>query len=133
MPAEDGGLGCMHLHVGKEQLPFHSKERTTHSVLPLQLFPRGGTRLPRGNRFREMSGYLKALLAAAHVLMVNGVATVVVLAGTPQPGSENRWDGSACLKFIWWNLLNLKLTFGHLKGQTRPDPDMVPSIASCLF
>lgn len=76
-----------------------------------------------------MSGYLKALFAAARVLMVTGVSTVVVLAGTPQPGSENRWDWSACLRFHRGTCSDLKLTFGQLRGQTRPDPDVVPSIA----
>lgn len=79
-----------------------------------------------------MSGYLKALFAAAHVLMVTGVSTVVVLAGTPQPGSENRWDWSVCLRFCRGTCSDLKLTFGQLRGQSRPDPDVVPSIALCL-
>lgn len=43
----------------------------------------------------EMSDYLTALHAEARVVMVNGLFTVMVLAGTLQPGSENKW--SACL------------------------------------
>lgn len=99
---------CRHRTIA---LSFHSKDRTTHQFSHYSCFQGVAHGSSGGNIFREMSGYLKAFLAAAHVLMVNGVSMAVVMAGTLQPGSENN-----CLKFIWATCSNLKLTFSHLKG-----------------
>ena len=88
---------CRHTAVA---LSCNSKERRTNSVL-LQLFSKGVAHgSPGEGRFGEMSHYLKTLLTEAHVVMVNGRFTVVVLAGTLQPGSENKWYRSACLR-VW--------------------------------
>lgn len=88
--------------VGVWQLPFPlTVERRTNSVLFLQLFSKGVAHgSPGEGRFREMSGYLKAFLAEAHVMMVNGLFTVVVVAGTLQPASEKKRYWSACLR-VW--------------------------------
>lgn len=86
------------MHVGIWQLPFNSKERRTNSVLLLQVFSKGMARAPRGRTGLEISDYWTALLAEAHVVMVNGLFTVMVPAGTLQPGSENKW--SACLSLV---------------------------------
>lgn len=87
-----GMHACRHRTIA---LSFHSKERTTNSVLPPPTaVSKGVAQSSSGvNRFREMSGYLKVSLAAAHVPMVNGVSMVEVL---PVPLSQGQKIDGIC-------------------------------------
>lgn len=89
---------CRHRAIA---LSFHSKERRTNSVLLPQLFSKGvACGSPGEGRFRETSDDSKALLAEAHMVLVSGLFTVVVLAAALQTGSEKKWYWAARLR-VW--------------------------------
>lgn len=92
-------------------------------------FPRGCHMAPPGEaRFREMADYVKALLAEAHVVMVNGLFTVVVLGGTFSQGQKINGIGQLASEFGRGTCSNLRFTFGQLRRQDRPDQTWFPAL-----